>query len=421
MKKILILNVIVLSILFSQTWELKYNYPLHRTYGTDITITEHNKYACVGYIKDTLGWENYLLLQVNDSGEVEWERTYDGSDVYSLNECYSIYLTENNGFIIAATNGFPVLIRTDSLGNIIWFREYDVTSGPMASGVYDVIQTSDGNFVAVGTKIMDGMFIVKADTNGNPLWTGYYGFTPSDDALAVIEDYDGSYLVVGRTEGTFIETYLGKISADGEILFQRIYGEYFSMGTSIIRVKVGENNEYLIAGTMYETDDCGAPGDIFLTKLNNEYNIIWERTYSYTTESDDFGMSVQQTNDGGFIIVGSTHPDTMSSSKLYLIKTDEFGNLQWHRVYGDSAISRGVSVKRTSDNGYIAIGRIRETPEDTTRLYLVKTDSLGEIDWVREIPNRHDDISLSVFPNPFNSSVAITVSGGRGLASQTPT
>lgn len=110
---------------------------------------------------------------------------------------------------------------------------------------------------------------------------------------------------------------------------------------------------------------------------------------------DDFGWSVQQTPDEGYIIAGWTKPSAPNDvDYYYLIKTDAVGDTMWTRTYGDDTTQdRAYSVRHTSDNGYIIVGM-----SDFWNTWLVKTDSMGDTLWtktynpfgcsVQEIPNR---------------------------------
>ena len=88
---------------------------------------------------------------------------------------------------------------------------------------------------------------------------------------------------------------------------------------------------------------------------------------------------VQQTTDGGYIIVGQTDSFSAGKLKAYLIKTDSSGKKQWEQTYGGNALNVGASVQQTTDAGYIFVG---STFADRMLLiYLVKTDSSGKVQW----------------------------------------
>jgi hypothetical protein len=81
---------------------------------------------------------------------------------------------------------------------------------------------------------------------------------------------------------------------------------------------------------------------------------MWTRTYGGT--SDDDGLSVQQTSDGGYIVAGSTMSFGAGGYDVYVIKTNASGDTQWTRTYGGKRYEWGYSVQQTSDSGYIVAG-----------------------------------------------------------------
>ncbi|MBW2975414.1 hypothetical protein KY366_06865 [Candidatus Woesearchaeota archaeon] len=102
----------------------------------------------------------------------------------------------------------------------------------------------------------------------------------------------------------------------------------------------------------------------------------WERLFG--GKDSDEGRSVQQTLDGGYIIAGYTKSFGCGSGDVYLIKTDSDGNMQWNKTFGGSMYDSGYSVQQTSDGGYIIGGY---TGSFGVNFYLVKTYPNGEIQW----------------------------------------
>jgi hypothetical protein len=96
----------------------------------------------------------------------------------------------------------------------------------------------------------------------------------------------------------------------------------------------------------------------------------------------DFGYSVQQTSDGGYIIAGSTLSYGAGGWDVWPIKTDSAGNAAWNRTSGGSDDEDGYSVQQTSDGGYIVAGTaIHGAADSDVDVWLTKTDSLGNVTW----------------------------------------
>ena len=107
----------------------------------------------------------------------------------------------------------------------------------------------------------------------------------------------------------------------------------------------------------------------------------WNRTFGGAY--DDYGQSVQQTSDGGYILIGSIKsymPDMVPRyvGHVLLIKTDANGSEQWNRRFEENGLRNVCSVCQTSDGGYIFTGWAHY------EVGLIKTDAEGNQRWIKD-------------------------------------
>ena len=120
----------------------------------------------------------------------------------------------------------------------------------------------------------------------------------------------------------------------------------------------------------------------------------WEQTFGGIY--DDYGVSIKQTTDGGYIIIGSTSPvPTPGYNDIYLIKIDENGEEQWSQTFGGQENDYGKTVQQTSDGGYIITGNTSSFGNGEQDCYLIKTDGNGEEEWSQTFGGQEIDSGYS--------------------------
>jgi hypothetical protein len=124
-------------------------------------------------------------------------------------------------------------------------------------------------------------------------------------------------------------------------------------------------------GTAFE-NECGCVGGN--TGLE-EYFCLWNQTFGGSDA--DYGRSVQQTTDGGYIIIGYTSSFGNGEEDVWLIKTDSNGNEEWNQTFSGSSYDYGYSVQQTLDGGYIITGYTESFGNGEDDVWLIKTDSQG--------------------------------------------
>jgi len=105
---------------------------------------------------------------------------------------------------------------------------------------------------------------------------------------------------------------------------------------------------------------------------------------------------VQETADGGFIVVGYVEPWTRDDRDLYIVKTGSTGDLEWQQMYGDAKDDDAYDVLQTSDGGYIVVGGTKSYGAGLTDLWVMRTDDQGELIWEKILGGAKDDVAYSV-------------------------
>jgi hypothetical protein len=95
----------------------------------------------------------------------------------------------------------------------------------------------------------------------------------------------------------------------------------------------------------------------------------------------DIGRAVVQTSDGGYAIAGNTNSFDAGNNDVYLVKTDSAGNMLWSFTYGGTGIDMGYSVIQTIDGGYAITGYTNSFGAGLNDVYLVKADANGNMLW----------------------------------------
>lgn len=159
---------------------------------------------------------------------------------------------------------------------------------------------------------------------------------------------------------------------------------------------------YIIVGS---TESYGAGSfDVWLIKTDEDGNEEWSRTFGGSNY--DYGYYVKQTLDSGYILIGDTYSFSSGANDIWLIKTDEHGEEQWNNTFGGIHYEWGYCVQPTSDGGYILTGVFSNISADSSDLILIKTDENGEEEWTRYFGGNSFDAGVYVIENDEGDYIA---------------
>lgn len=133
--------------------------------------------------------------------------------------------------------------------------------------------------------------------------------------------------------------------------------------------------------------------------------IEWQRLFG--GQGYDQAESIKCTSDGGFIISGKTYLKDNVNSDLWMIKTNRTGNIEWEKIFGGKLYDGGRSVIETSDHGFLSVGYSKSFGSGNNDIFLIKTDSIGNIVINKTIGGNYSDVGYSVIETS-DSNILLT-------------
>lgn len=373
---------------------------------------------------------------------IQWQNTIGGSD---RDELYCVQQTVDGGYILGGHSTSNIsgdkaessngswdcwIVKTDSNGNIQW---QNTIGGNNSDWLHSIKQTTDGGYILGGqsessisgdkTENSNGgwdYWIVKIDSIGIIEWQNTIGGNEDDKMFSIQQTTDGGYILGGisdsdstddKTEDSkgYMDYWIVKTDSLGNIQWQNTIGgnDNDILGSVIQTVDGG----YLLVGYSRsgpsgdKTTLSNGVEDYWIVKTDSQGSIQWQRSFGYGAQ--DLLYAVQQTAEGGYILGGSNN----SAGHYWIIKTDTGGNTQWQKTFGGSGAEILYSIQQTTDRGYI-LGGISTSnisghktennwdticnPNCTPDFWIVKTDSVGNLQWENTIGGSSWDYIFSI-------------------------
>lgn len=358
--------------------------------------------------------EDIYMSVANENDE--WEKIFGGSDYDSA---HHVEETSDGGYIlVGSTQSYAEygyediwLIKTDKAGNRLWDRAYG--GADLDQGLC-VQETKDKGFIITGVTYSYSSstphdkknILIRTDEFGHKLWTKILG---QGAGYCVQETDDGGFVVVGYTTayGASYNVHLIKTDEHGDESWNKTFDSGgFDAGNHVCQT---DDGGYILVGSTDKND-----GGLWLIKTDSDGNLLWDKVFGRGT---DWGHCVQETSDGCFIVAGRTYHYGMGSEDAWLIKTDSKGDELWNHTFGGSGYDWANYVRVTSDGGYILVGGTGSFNRyGSNDVWLIKTDADGNKQWGRILGGTDAENSYCVQETSDDSYVIVgwTKSFGEG-------
>ncbi len=278
-----------------------------------------------------------------------------------------------------------------------WNRTYEVSG---ITSVESFQQTADSGYIIAGN-MRSNAFVLKTGPTGSEQWNRTFGGKFSDNrAVSVLQTSDGGYLIAGSTSACWDncpnDVWLIKMSPQGQEQWNLTLGGTGDEEMEFVQQTA--DGGYILIGN---TDSYGRGSfDIWFVKVDSNGNMQWNNTLGGIGQ--DKAHIVKQVP-GGYIIAGRTESYGAGYSDFWLVKTDTKGEEQWNNTYGGYYHDGADSIQQTHDGGYIIAGITQSFGSGHGDFLLVKTDSNGTEQWYRTFGGVNHE---------FNPSVRLSPDGG---------
>ncbi len=303
-----------------------------------------------------------FIIRLNTAGDIVMNKNdqYNFSDIRSINQAGA-------GYVIAGVyNSRAAIAYMDSDCNFIWFKQIG-DEGSIASVAR---QTPDMGYLVAGNINMN-YYILKTISSGEVLWSAVINPGTVDAPSDCWPTTDGQYLIGGAAY-VGSSAYVIKLDNTGEKVWDSYYDNVLvgsAHSTAVISVWEASDG-YIIAGmgNPYGSTSTDFIGGILL-KTSVDGTAIWSRYYS---DFKTIRRAFQTQSDGGYILAGDTYTKGPGGRDIYLVKTNSIGEITWERAFGTATADEYLkSMEITSDGGYLLLG--------STGL-IVKTDKNGNVE-----------------------------------------
>ena len=293
-------------------------------------------FILAGYSTSYGAAADIYVVKTDPYGIKEWDKVYGGNN---LDRAYEIIETHDGHFIIVGVTNSPGishgnddiwLQKIDGQGNTVWRNAYGESNHEVG---YDVVELPDGGFLVLGYKNFydvsgKDIYLIRTDSVGTIVWAKTYGSSMVFDEIgySIHEAYPSGYLICASTnsrDNGWFDPQVIKIDYDGNMQWSAIYNGSGRSHTRWVATPTYDGGAAIIGTTTYYHTNEGDNEDIYLIKIDQQGQELWN--IGFEGGDSDWGWSIVETCINDLLIVGSTKSYGRGLFDIILMNTNEFG------------------------------------------------------------------------------------------------
>ena len=154
---------------------------------------------------------------------------------------------------------------------------------------------------------------------------------------------------------------------------------------------------------------CKSDDDVVTPPIEDGFSgeLVWVKTYGGSNEDD--AIDIVQAYDGGYVVLGFTNSNDgdvtgkiTTDQDYWLLKLNQDGDILWDKTYGGSENDQATGISKTNDGGYIISGFTASSDGDVSEnagfqdYWIVKVNTTGDIEWEKSFGFIGQDQALSL-------------------------
>ena len=339
----------------------------------------------------------------------QWIKTYGGSgDDHAL----KLQQTSDGGYIVAgqtcSLEGSELdlrILKLDPNGTIEWENTYTKFD---SNNILSIQQTSNGAYIVAGHSIpthpshLTCFWILNLDQGGNIDLQGSFRWYFESFIRSIQQTGDGGYVLAGHTRSFDPggeDCWVLKLSSSGDIEWQRAYGGSSNDRASFIQ-QTG-NGGYVLAG--YTRSFGAGEEDVWILKLSSSGDVEWQRTYGGINEDNAF--SIYQTVEGGYVVGSNTRSFGAGEGDIWVLKLSSSGDIEWQKTYGANFDEDANFIQQSNDGSYVVAGSTSSFGNGREDFCILKLAQDGNIEVPCRFINESNAGVLNTDINPENTDV----------------